>query len=362
MYNIDLADELGQPLSSCPLNGMIHCALKMRRRGLVASLALLCLGLSACAPVAVKRSQPAVHPPTTQASQEALRASKAAEAQTRKSRAYVDAVHAYLQGNDARAAKIAKRLAYESDQFDAQYLLGLLYWQGRGLPRNKPLGLAWIERAAAGGSALAQADLASRYLQGHGLPRDPFLARRWALKAATRGQRRAESVLCVLDHHDHRQGAARQWCQKGAEQGDALSQFFLARTLGQSATPADKRRARHWMRQAAAQGLIPAQLHLGDYFHEGIGGKRDNRQAIRWWRQAARAGNGRAQLAVARAYAKGWGVKPDAFTAYAWLLAASRSNAQDSTLRRALQNQLTAQQRLKAKRRSHALTTVSDHG
>jgi len=215
--------------------------------------------------------------------------------------------------------------------------------------------LAWIERAAAGGSALAQADLASRYYEGRGVPRDMNLARHWALKAAPRGQRRAERVLCALDFHEHRLNEAQHWCLKGAAHGDAMAQFFLARLLKRGGTPTNEHRARHWMQQAAAQGLLAAQVRLGDYYHGGVGGQRDDRQALSWWLRAARAGNARAQLATARAYANGWGVKPDALVAYAWLSVANSQGVNNPALRHTLQRRLNAHQRVEAKRRAQAL-------
>jgi len=280
--------------------------------------------------------------------QQTERRTRAVEAQTRDMRAYVRAVHAYLQGHDAAAARIARRLAHRPGMPDAQYLLGLLYLRGRGVERDQAVGLAWIERAAAGGSALAEAELASRYFSGNGVPRDPHLARGWARKAGTHGQLRGQRVLCALDFRAHRTPGARHWCGKAARRGDALSQFFLARLLQDTGPQQARRHARNWMQRAAKQGWLPAQTKLGDYYHDGVGGSRNDRRALYWWRRAAGRGNARAQVALARAYANGWGIKRDPLSAYVWLCRARAQGIDDHRLRHRLRRDLSAGQRRRA--------------
>lgn len=280
--------------------------------------------------------------------QQTERRTKAIEAQTRNMRAYVRAVHAYLQGDDAAAASTARRLAHRPGMPDAQYLLGLLYLQGRGVERDRAVGLAWIERAAAGGSALAEADLASRYFSGNGMPRDLHLARGWARKAGTQGQLRGQRVLCALDFRAHRTHEARHWCGKGARRGDAVSQFFLARLLNDPGPQQNRRQARAWMQRAAKQGWLPAQTKLGDYYHDGVGGSRNDHRALHWWRRAANTGSARAQVALARAYANGWGIKRDPLSAYVWLCRARAQGVNDHGLLQRLRRELSAGDRRRA--------------
>ena len=160
-----------------------------------AAAVLLCLLLAACATTAPAPSGPAAAP---SALDRVLAQTRRAEHETKLKTDYVHAVNAYLKGDDAHAARLARGVIKEHGPVGAEYLLGLLYCRGKGVKRDCPVGLAWIERAAVGGSTLAQADLAWRYYEGKGLPRDRVMARRWAEPAARRGNVTARRVLCAL--------------------------------------------------------------------------------------------------------------------------------------------------------------------
>lgn len=58
-----------------------------------------------------------------------------------------EAVAAIQAGDESRAAQILEIHAMRDDS-RAQYLLGALYFTGKTLPANKPLGYAWLELAA----------------------------------------------------------------------------------------------------------------------------------------------------------------------------------------------------------------------
>jgi hypothetical protein len=68
----------------------------------------------------------------------------------------------------------------------AEFLLGLAYEIGSGVPQNCAQAAEWVARSAAAGNAAAQYNLGLRYREGDGVPADPELSRQWLHKATAR--------------------------------------------------------------------------------------------------------------------------------------------------------------------------------
>ena len=94
--------------------------------------------------------------------------------------------HALEKGDYATAVSGLLPLARKGNA-SAQYYVGLMCHQGKGLPEDNPAAVGWARRAAAQGNADAEALLGILYSQGQGVPRDDAEAARWFAKAAARG-------------------------------------------------------------------------------------------------------------------------------------------------------------------------------
>jgi len=77
-------------------------------------------------------------------------------------------------------------------------MLGTMYANGAGVPRDDAQAVAWYRRAAEKGLALAQTNLGARYLAGRGIAADPAEAARWFDRAARQGDGSAQFNLGVL--------------------------------------------------------------------------------------------------------------------------------------------------------------------
>jgi hypothetical protein len=109
----------------------------------------------------------------------------------------VDAAYAaYLKGNYTRALRLAQ-LAAEEGNARAQSLLGLLYYQGRGVSQDDSNAAKWFRLAADQGEAHAQFNLGVMYAEGQGVPQDYAEATRWYRLAADQGEARAQFNLGV---------------------------------------------------------------------------------------------------------------------------------------------------------------------
>ena len=69
----------------------------------------------------------------------------------------------------------------------AQYKLGLMSYQGQGMPRDYQEAAQWCRLAAEQGHAGAQVLLGTMYHLGQGIPRDDVLAHMWVTLAAAHG-------------------------------------------------------------------------------------------------------------------------------------------------------------------------------
>ena len=135
---------------------------------------------------------------------------------------FKEGLAAARRGDFPTAAELWRGLAEKGDA-RAQYNLGYLYANGRGVSQDYPAALAWYTRAAEQGFAPAQFNLGVLYSSDDGVPPDfP---------------------------------AALQWYRAAAGQGDADAQFNLgiAYALGQGVTQ-DYVQAYRWYDLAATAG------------------------------------------------------------------------------------------------------------
>jgi TPR repeat protein len=107
------------------------------------------------------------------------------------------ATEAYAKGDYATALKLLRPLADQGNP-GAQYNLGQMYRNGKGVPENPGEAIMWYRRAADQGDALAQYNLGVMYDGGRGVPKNSAEALVWYRKAADQGDPRALYNLGVM--------------------------------------------------------------------------------------------------------------------------------------------------------------------
>lgn len=128
-----------------------------------------------------------------------------------------------------------------------------------------------LSKLASQGNPVAQYHLGLLYYQGHGLPENELHAVYWWREAAAQGDKDAMFQL----------GSA------------YLLSAQVAKTV-----PDPDREAAIWYFQAASAGHAEAQYHLGLLFLTGKGVVADPREAARWLHKAADQGYAQAQKAL----------------------------------------------------------------
>jgi len=161
-----------------------------------------------------------------------------------------------------------------------------------------------LERAAANGSAAAQAALGFRFQEGEGVSQDFEVARKWLSMAAAAGHAEAQFGLGTL--------------------------YF-----GGLGGEKDIEQAVRWIRAAADQGYGKAEGVLGILYARGEGVPQDAAEAVEWQQRGAEKGDGLSQLGLARSYQHGVGIGRDLKQAYIWyaLVAGNPDPSIDAELR-----------------------------
>ncbi|MGH7216372.1 MAG: tetratricopeptide repeat protein [Nitrospiraceae bacterium] len=106
-------------------------------------------------------------------------------------------IDAHQRGDYATALREWKPLAEQGDAL-AQYNLGLLYDNGRGVQKDYAQARQWYEKAAAQGRADAQVNLGILYDYGRSIPQDFKKAMYWYRLSAKQGNDLAQRRLGLM--------------------------------------------------------------------------------------------------------------------------------------------------------------------
>jgi TPR repeat protein len=93
-----------------------------------------------------------------------------------------DGYDAYQKGDYKTAFNEFKPLAEQGDA-SAQYNLGVMYDNGKGVLKDDKEAVKWYRKAAEQGLASAQGNLGAMYANGHGVLKDLSKAKHWIKKA-----------------------------------------------------------------------------------------------------------------------------------------------------------------------------------
>ena len=105
-----------------------------------------------------------------------------------------DGLTAYREHNYAAALALWQPLADKGNPA-AQYQIGTLYAEGKGVAQNDATAAQWFQRAADQGDAASQYNLAVSYAEGLGVAKDDALAAKWFRRAADQGMPYAQLNL-----------------------------------------------------------------------------------------------------------------------------------------------------------------------
>ena len=117
---------------------------------------------------------------------------------TKAERQYHKAVDFYAAGKLKKAVKWIRKAAGLGYP-DAQYNLGAMYANGKGVEQSYIEAAVWYHKAADQGHARAQYNLGGMYFRGHGFTQSTIEAAKWFRLAEAQSHVEAQSRLKELD-------------------------------------------------------------------------------------------------------------------------------------------------------------------
>lgn len=214
---------------------------------------------------------------------------------------------AFHRGDYATALKILTDPTNAGHHL-AQLLVGLMYWEGLGVPKDGPAAMLLFLLSAAQGDARSMNVIGYSYNHGIGVAPDIAQTVKWYRMAADRGERRALNNLGLLYWKGI--GVAKDsvvagglWL-KAAEQGEpnGMNNYGFALDMG-SGVKRDVAQALVWYARAAELGQPNAMHNMAGHYFRGGNVQRDPTQAFYFASLAQRfypPGSQRDQVAQAR--------------------------------------------------------------
>ncbi len=168
---------------------------------------------------------------------------------------------------DDREAVKWYRLAAEQRHPLAQFNLGFMYTEGKGVAKDDSEADMWVQRAAKRGFADAQFNLGVMYAEGKGVPKDDREAIKWFGRAAQQGLAVASLNLGRMYFHGdgvaEDKNEAELRFRRAAEQGNITAQEIikLVNASGESVPV----QADDWWNLATAQEAEAAINNISEF-------------------------------------------------------------------------------------------------
>jgi uncharacterized protein len=246
------------------------------------------------------------------------------------------AYEAFDRGRYLTALELAAKAAAQSDP-QAHTLIGRIYADGDGVPRNAALAAQWYARGAELGDAQAMFAYGLQLAEGQGVEKNLNAAAEMFEAAAVRRHPIANYNLALLfitgEGKPENPYRGFMHMRFAAEAGVVVAQYDLG-TLYSTGTgvPANAFEAAKWIGKAAAAGDAEAELDFGVLLFQGRGVPPDQKRGAQMFRSAAVQGLSIAQNRLAHCYQHGAGVERNLVEAATWHLIAKAGGVEDADL------------------------------
>jgi TPR repeat protein len=243
---------------------------------------------------------------------------------------FENSVALYKKGLYKEAFVGFEKLA-KSGNANAQYNLGMMYYNGTGVKKNKIMAFVWLEQASNNGSKLAQNKLGYMYEKGEVKgTKDEAKAINEYLKSALQNYNFAQLNLAMKYSETPTKenlDLAFFWYQKAANNGNTAAMNNLANMYyhGQSVRK-DYKKAFDLYFKAATLGDYIAQFNLAMMYYNGEYVKKSEKEALIWLTFSAESGYPNAQVRLGNFYREGTVVKQDYQLAFYWYFKAAEQN------------------------------------
>ena len=246
----------------------------------------------------------------------------------------------YGRGTKKNFKKARKHLqkAADAGEREAQLILALMQVQGQGIEENPQAGFEAVQKLAPD-YPLAQYALARLYADGLGTPANAEKALKWLTRAAQApvpvpaaqvklGNYYAEGYPPYIKPDAEK---AFELTLAAAEAENRAARYRVALMyLNGQGTEKNEKRAFHFMRLSARDGLIQAQKALSGMYRNGTGVAQDDYGVFSWMLAAAKNGDAEAQEQTALHYLHGTGVAASRKEALFWAVRAQQNGGKNA--------------------------------
>jgi TPR repeat protein len=235
-----------------------------------------------------------------------------------------DKLHA---DNKTDEAIVYWRQAAEKNHAASQRILGWLYDNGIGLPRDHVQAIAWFRKAGEHGDSHAYFLLGGIYAHGRNVPVDLPQGREYLRRAESMGHPDAKAEIAKLPAEKTQLAAQPIGADNGIAEYRKANQFYRDKNLTEGF---------NWMRLAADKGYPNAQRELAFAHIQGNGTTTDVATGVRLLEQLAASGNSAsvtAMINLSNLYRSGHYLPQDMARSSQWLQkAASTGDSMAITL------------------------------
>ncbi|SDN96923.1 TPR repeat [Prevotella communis] len=228
---------------------------------------------------------------------------------------------------------------------EAEYYMGIVYYEGNGLPHNWQKAHEWFEKSIEHGYPKAMRMLAKMYHYAIGVNQNIMKALDLYTQAAEAGDGTAMKALGQVYHtgelgvkDDNRSSkyylnAYNCLYEQALGDNDPEAQYEIGCSyLDGEGIEQDYIQAREWFERAYTNHYFSALNTLGWLYYSGMGVAKDYIKYHKLQLQAAQAGCRAAQRNLAYDYRQGKGVRKNLKLAYEWQLKAANGGWQDAQL------------------------------
>jgi TPR repeat protein len=187
---------------------------------------------------------------------------------------------------DSQRAIALYEQAAEDRHLGAQYMAGVIYYEGRSTSADKTKGEKWLQLAANNGDKRA-----SEYLTA--IKQKATKHTTTASQSSSANSNTSQSTSGEAEKPVNKQFSV---LLDNAKSGDVDAQYKAGIAfLNDENTEKNALLSVYWMRKAAEQDHAGAQHKLGTFYRDGIGVAKSESEAIKWFRLAASWGISSAQ-------------------------------------------------------------------
>ncbi len=204
----------------------------------------------------------------------------------------------------------------------AQYMIGLMYYNGQGVTKDYKEAYKWLEKSSTGWFAPAMCLLGIMYQNGLGVTKDYNMARIYYENVI---QQEDENNITIEVDYENNPSLGYSISKNRRGIGEAQNNLALLYMKGLGVKQ-NAKKAFSLLKDSTNNKFALAQLSLSVCYLEGIGTKRNNINAFKWCHEAAKQGPVTAEYNLGLYYLQGIGTDKSFDDAVKWLSLASKKD------------------------------------